>query len=85
MATSIALHNDKVFVSACTEIKRLTYEYKMWQWKGAEAEADYVFDAIITLVQNPEFGFMRKKYAHEAFRKKCYQLEQIRPFVMANI
>jgi hypothetical protein len=28
---------------------------------------------------------MRKKYAHEEFRKKCYQLEQIRPFVMANI
>jgi hypothetical protein len=85
MATTIALHNDKVFVSALTEIKRLTYEYKMWQWKGAEAEADYVLEEIRGLVHHYEFGFMRRKYAHEAFRKKCQDLEAIKPFVMANI
>jgi hypothetical protein len=85
MATSIALHNDKVFMSKVMEIKRLTYEYKMWQWQGAEAEADYVLEEIKGLVHHYEFGFMRMKYAYEAFRTKCEQLEAIKPFVMANI
>jgi hypothetical protein len=85
MATSIALHLDKVLNTAINDIKRLTYEYKYWQWNEAEAEADYVLDAIKHLVANPEFGFMRRKYAYEAFRIKCAQLEAIKPFVMANI
>lgn len=85
MTTSIALHNDKVLMTAITQIKRLTYEYKMWQWQGAEAEADYVLGEIKGLIHNRKFGFMRMKYAYEAFWTKCDQLEAIKPFVMANI
>lgn len=85
MATSIALHNDKVFMSKVTEIKRLTYDYKLWQWQGAEAEADDVLDAIKALVHHHEFGFMRMKYAYETFRTKCEDLEKVKVFVMMNI
>lgn len=85
MATTIALHNDKVFMSKVTEIKRLTYKYKMFQWQGKGSESERILDEIKALVHHYEFGFMRMKYAYEAFRTKCEQLEAIKPFVMANI
>ena len=72
-------------LKAVAEIQRLTYQYKYWQWKDAEAEADDVLDAIKGLMYTPGFMFHPMVAAHEAFRDKCRELEAIKPFVLANI